>query len=262
VLKQFAAVFMLICAGLSGTCTAQTGASKWNIKKSDHFIVYYRDARLEDVSQIIEYAERYYDNITSQLGFTRFEGFWTWDARVKVYLYNTRGEYVRETKHSEWSGAHINIITRELYAYLDMADFLGIILPHELGHIVFRERVGFKRELPLWLDEGVVSYLEKDQKQERLMVAKAVAKTSYFVPLAALNKVRPGIGMMPDVFYAEAASIIEFLIATYGKDKFYEFCERLKSLRFDQDWFDAARETYYFENIGDMNKKWISFLNS
>ena len=142
-----------------------------------------------------------------------------------------------------------------------MEDFFNIILPHELGHIVFREFVGFKRELPLWLDEGVVSYLEKGQKQERLMVAKAVAKTSYFVPLSMLNKTRPGIGMMPDVFYAEAASIIEFLVAAYGKDKFFGFCEALRSLRFDQGWFDAARETYHFKDMGDMNKKWMEFLN-
>lgn len=259
---RFMAVFTLICAGLSGNCAAQTGIPKWNVKKSDHFIVYYRTAPVEDVNRIVESAERYYDEITKELGFTRFEGFWTWDARVKIYLYNTRSEYIKETRHSEWSGAHINLITRELYGYLDMADFLDVILPHELGHVIFREFVGFKRELPLWLDEGVVSYLEKSEKQERLMVAKAVAKTSYFVPLSMLNKARPGVGMMPDVFYAEAASVIEFLITTYGKDKFFRFCEALKTLRFDQNWFDAARDVYHFDNIGDMNKKWLSFLNS
>jgi hypothetical protein len=223
--------------------------------------VYYRGAPLEYVDRIVKEAERNYRDISEELGFTRFDKFWTWDKRVKIYLYNTRGEYIKETRQSEWSGAHINIIMREVYAYLDMENFLNIVLPHELGHIIFREFVGFKRELPLWLDEGVVSYLEKAEKAERLMVARAVAKTSYFVPLSQLNTSRPGIGMMPDVFYAEAASIVEFLITTYGKDKFFEFCGKLKDLRFDQGWFDAVAETYHFRNLGDMNKKWMDWLN-
>ena len=124
--------FLILCLHTAAYAADRrtSGSSKWNVEKSDHFIVYYRDAPAEDVTRINEYAERYYHNITEELGFTRFEDFWTWDVRVKIHLYNTRSEYIKETKRSEWSAAHINVITRDLYAYLDMANFLDVILPH------------------------------------------------------------------------------------------------------------------------------------
>lgn len=254
--------FFLLTATTLNICNAEISSAKWFVKKSEHFIVYYKNAPVKYIDEIIVLAEHYYNEITHELGFTRFDNFWTWDARVKIYLYDTKSEYMNETKRSAWSGGHVNVITRELHTYLNMDNFSDVILPHELGHIVFREFVGFKRKLPRWLDEAVVSYLEKDQRADRLMVAKAVVKTSYFMPLSQLSKAQAGFDIMPQVFYAEAASIIEFLVATYGKEKLYEFLEKLRALRFDQDWFDAAREIYGFKSLWDMNEKWMGWLRS
>ena len=203
-------------------------------------------------------------SITEELGFTRFQGFWTWDNRAKIYLFKDVLEYQKATNQPRWSGAQANVITREIYTYINMKDFFEVILPHELGHIIFREFIGFKRNLPLWLDEGVVSYLEKNQKNERLMMAKVLIKTASFMPLDELGKVhRYNMTTLttPEFFYAEATSIVDFLILTYNKERFLEFCRRLRDLRDDQDWKVALFETYDFESLSDMNEKWMKFLS-
>jgi hypothetical protein len=218
---------------------------------------------MEHAKEILTKAEAYYDNVTEELGITRFEGFWTWDARVKIYMYDDKASYTTQTKRASWSGGHVNVITHEIHAYINMDDFLDVILPHEIGHIVFREFIGFRRSLPLWVDEGVVSFLEKSQKADRMLLVKTVLeKTTYFVPLRELGTAVVGLGIMPDLFYAEAASVIEFLINRYGKEKFTELCQRIRDMREGQDWFLAFKETYGFRDIDEMNEKWVEFLRS
>jgi len=236
-------------------------ASLWNTKKSEHFIVYFQDSSLSYIEELINKVESYYTSITEELGFTRFQGFWTWDNRAKIYLFKNASEYQKATNQPRWSGAQANVVTREICTYKGMEDFFNRILPHELGHIIFREFVGFKRNLPLWLDEGVVSYLEKDQKKERLAMAKILVNTAIFMPLDELGKIHRYNMLVPDFFYAEATSVVDFLIATYGKERFLEFCRRLRDLRDDQNWEIALFEIYDFKNISDVNEKWTAFLS-
>ena len=235
--------------------------SYWNTKKGEHFVVYYRNAPIEYVDQVISFAETYYASVTTELGFTRFDQFWTWDNRAKIYLYDDNKEYQRLAKQPEWSGACANIYTREIKTYINMRHFFNSILPHEMGHLIFREMVGYDKKLPLWLDEGVVSFLEKDYKKERMNISKALVRNGKYMTINDLTNVRTMEGfLIPDIFYAEASSIIEFLVQEYGKDKFVSFCSKLRELREYQDWQIALKDVYGFKDLADMNEKWVAFL--
>ena len=142
-----------------------------------------------------------------------------------------------------------------------MENFTQRILPHELGHIIFREFIGYKRRLPLWVDEGIVSFLEKDLKKQRLSIAKEAVKTPAFLELHELENVGMGNMSDPNLFYAEAASVFEFLFKTYGQDTFVEFCRNLKQLRNDQGWEEAFLSAYKFKDMGEFNGKWKEFLS-
>lgn len=251
---------LIILFFLSGICHAEISTSLWNTQKSQHFIVYYQEAPLEYIDELISRAEDYYQSITEELGFTRFQDFWTWDKRAKIHLFKDKEAYLKTTNQPSWSAANVHILKREIYTYINMEDFFEIILPHELGHIIFREFIGYKRKLPLWLDEGVVSYLEKKKREERLMMARAMVKTAFFMSLEELEKVEKGSIIMPQVFYAESASIIEFFIKAYARDKFVDFCRRLRELRDDQNWSVALFEVYKFKSLSEMNGKWQEFL--
>jgi len=134
--------------GFAGAATLEE--SFWNVKKSAHFAVYYKDLGSTDYADdVLKYAERYYDNITEYLGFRRFE-FWTWEKQCKIYLYSTPKEYYDATGQPAWSGAAAYLKERTIRTFVLREEFLETILPHEMAHLIFRDFVGFKGEVPLW----------------------------------------------------------------------------------------------------------------
>ncbi|MCX5712263.1 MAG: peptidase MA family metallohydrolase [Candidatus Omnitrophica bacterium] len=257
---KFTSGFILLFLLLANVSYAQVNSSLWTTRKSDHFVVCYQDAPLEYVDQILDKAEGYYNSITEELGFTRFKDFWTWDKRTRIYLYNSRADYQKQAKQPKWSAAGTNVISKQIYCFVNMNNFFDNILPHELGHIIFREFIGFERQLPLWFDEGLVSYLEKDYRQERLLIAKKLRFTRSFMTLDELSLQNKGNMLMPDIFYAEAASIFEYLVHEGGHEKLVEFCRHLRELRKDQDWIVALNSVYGFKDLAELDNNWQSFL--
>ena len=232
----------------------------WETVKSDHFIVYYQEAPLDYVNKIIAAGEKYYKEITFDLGFTRFEGFWTFDKRAKIYLLKNSQDYKNKAQQPTWSSAGVNIFKREIVTYVGKDDFFENILPHEMGHIIFREFVGNRRKLPLWLDEGISSYLEKRFNKERLNLVKIMLSYGLFIDLEELEKVNIRNIIMPDLFYYESASVIDFLLEVYGKEKFFAFCNALKELPEYEDWRKALFSVYGFDSIKQLNSEWVAFL--
>ena len=230
----------------------------WNVKTSSHFIVYFKEDEGDYVDVLIEKAEQYYDNITYELGFTRFDDFWLWEKRCKIYLYPSAQEYHRVTGQPEWSVGEANIIEKTIETYLYEKDFLENILPHEMGHLIFREFVGYKTQLPLWLDEGIACLQEKKHLQERLSISQGLVISGFFIPIRKLNEIKQSEMVMPIIFYAEAASIMDFLLEKYGKDKFIDFCRYLRDTK---DWRQALLKVYGFEDLDQMNIAWVKFLS-
>ena len=233
----------------------------WHTKKTEHFIIYYHTAPQQYIDEVTDYAERYYNEICEEFGFTRYDSFWTWENRAKIFIYDDTKEYQEMTHQPGWSGAGVDIHSREIKTFINMRHFYTAILPHELTHIIFREFVGRDIQLPLWIDEGVATYMEKDYRGMRTKMVKTILGTKSFIPLEDLNGIR-GLSQFisPDVFYAEAASLIEFLLSVYGQEKFGAFCRELKELRSSATWKDAIEDTYGFKNMADMNEKWLEFL--
>jgi len=254
---------ILFFSSARATSNAQADNFPWEGKrKSEHFIVYYQSAPLGYIDEILNWAEKYYNDINNEFGFIRIEDFWTWDKRTKIFLFKDKNSFRAVVNHPEWSAGEVKVITREIYTYVNMGDFFEAILPHELGHIVFREFVGYKKKLPLWLDEGVVCFLEKNNRAERLMVVKKIVSTRSFMPISELNDIKRNSIFMPEIFYAESSSIMQFLMTVYGKEKFLVFCRMLKAMENAGNWELALKSAYGIENIQDLNDKWVKFLKS
>ncbi|MFH0877070.1 MAG: peptidase MA family metallohydrolase [Candidatus Omnitrophota bacterium] len=231
-------------------------------KKGTHFIIYYTTDVSEDfVDSILEYAERYYDDLTDKLGFRRFD-YWTWENRAKITIYPDQETFVRETKQPEWSGGAAIYELKSIWTFPRAVGFFDSLLPHEIGHIVFREVIGGK-SVPLWLEEGVASYLEQ---AKRFGAEKAVLKAmenNTFIPLSELSKIDSDeLRMISDVelFYAEAVSIVSYLIEKFGSPPFNEFCRKIKDGRS----FDDALSYAYFDirNASQLAEFWENYLRN
>jgi len=244
----------------AGEVSAQTdsflGLNDWKEKKSKHFIIYYQEASSRYINKVARYAEHYYKSITNYLGFRRFN-FWTWEKRCKIYLYPSREEYLVDTGGISWSKGSVHVIKKEIVTYAQEAEFFDHVLPHEMGHIIFRELVGFEKKLPLWIDEAV-AVLQEEDRAKYLAGARNLVRQGNYIPLSELARQSNYGQITPSVFYCQAASIMHFLLEKFGRNKFVIFC---RYLRDKEGWEKALLRTYKFENLEGLEKAWINSLS-
>ena len=61
--RSLCGLLAMTVALFSVTAFAEVTTSLWNIKKSDHFIVYYQDAPVRYIDELARRAEKYYGDI-------------------------------------------------------------------------------------------------------------------------------------------------------------------------------------------------------
>ena len=152
--------------------------------------------------------------------------------------------------------------SRTIQTYPAAHGFFDSILPHELGHIVFREQIGLAPDVPLWFEEGVAMYQEKAKRWGADTDVQNAITNNRFIPLPELSRVRLSQATDQEtvfLFYAEAASAVHFFISQLGEFKFSLFCQNLKKgMPFDQ----ALKESYYyFHDLPAFNKAWLGYLD-
>jgi len=230
--------------------------------KSTHFVIFYQNAGDDFVKTVLEKAEFYYDRIAEDLGFRRFD-FWLWDNRAKIYIYDDAKSYQAASGQPSWSGGAALLDYKIIQTFNLAGDFLDTILPHELGHIIFREFVGFNNPgIPLWLEEGVASYQEKSKySQAGIFCRKAIAEGNFMdlKKLSSFYRVTSLDLELVNIFYAESFSIVDFLIKSFGRDKFVLFCQNLRDC---ENLEKAIRLTYPFGSLEGLDKAWVNFLKN
>lgn len=232
----------------------------WNVEKSTHFIVYYKKADRSFVSQVIEKAEECYKSIAENLGFTRYD-FWLWDKRARIYIYNDSQDYQKKTGKPSWSGGVAYYHEKVIETYPWAGGFFQSLLPHELGHIIFREFVGGQSNAPTWLDEGVACFQERSKRKDLKNKLLQALEEKKLIPLDRLSQLN--ISFVQDketveLYYLEALSVVTYLMEEFGRDNFVRLCHALKERkRFDE----AINEAYrVFKNLEELNKAWLRYI--
>jgi len=242
-----------------GICIAQQ-PDKWNAAKSTHFIVYYKNAPPEFIEPLMGKAEEYYNRIADDLGFSRYN-FWLWDNRAKIYIHDNSGDYQSATGQPSWSAGCALTRDKVITSFPYAKGFFETILPHEMGHIIFREFVGLNNNaIPLWLEEGVASYQEKDKYSTADRSVKEAMEQGNFIsldklPLFDARSITDNKSVQ--LFYNEAFSIVNFLIKKCGKDNFMLFCQNLRDKK---NLERAIASAYPFSNIRELDEAWQKYL--
>jgi hypothetical protein len=234
----------------------------WRVFKSTHFLVYYQQAPDDFLNQLTQKAEEYYDEITNDFGFNRFN-FWTWDNRAKIYLFDNQDEYRQANSNLDWSAGLVTVNNKSIQSYLTAPGLKDNILAHEMAHIIFREMVGFNNPaVPLWLEEGVAAFQErrsKNQPVNRYLADKI--KTNTFMSLSQLNSfnlMQVKDKQLIELFYFESYSLLDYLITEFGKDKFVLFCQYLRDYR---DLTRALRSAYSFDSLLKLESSWKAYIS-
>jgi hypothetical protein len=266
------------------TVTTESFALSWQELKSEHFIIYFTSNE-KFAKEVLNKAESYYRNIASDLGYPRYSDFWTWDKRVKIYIHPDRNSFLKATGQPDWSQGLADYTNKNIISYEFSRDFTDGLLPHEMAHLIFRDFVGFKGEVPLWLDEGVAQWEESLKRQYIKKMAWQLYKRGALIPLKDMmkldiRKIKPDEQItirqayendnkeknlvlsgedLVGTYYLEAVTLVGFLIETYGSFSFADFCRQLR----DGKALDEALKMAYgvrVQNLDELETNWRKYL--
>ena len=259
-------------------------AEEWKALNGEHFILYYTQDEISS-KEILDKAEIYYQRIASDLGYPRYSEFWTWDKRVKIYIYPDRESFLKATGQPEWSIGMADYSRKHIVSYAGSQGFLDSVLPHEMAHLIFRDFVGFKGEVPLWLDEGVAQWNEEAKRKEmrskikeclsknmllsledmmRLNIRNIKDKDAVYVRSTKMDDGSYGILFLSgenlvNTYYLQSVSLVDFLITRFGSDNFTHFCRQLRD---GKSLDEALRFTYptYMHTLEQLEKEWRAYI--
>jgi hypothetical protein len=247
---------------LSISFAFNTHAKDWEMIKGDNFIIYYRVSVSEDfVRTVLDSAEDDFKQVSENLGLSRYQSWGSEDKRASIYIYADENDYVTNGAQAGWSHGATSIASRTIKTYPADGGFFDALMPHELSHMILHEFVGPYASIPLWFDEGVAMYQEKAKHIGATRVVKDALEKGEFIPLTQLTDMRlynNSKRETVDLFYAESASIVNFMVTQLGESHFRKLCRELKE---NTPFVDTLHKVYmHIDNIDDLNKRWVDYL--
>ncbi len=248
--------FLILTAILAYSASHSPAADStaWQKVSSTHFIVMHTgDEPL--AKTVSERAESYYSTIAADLGYTRYQNFWLWDNRVKILIYPSAAAFSEACDAPAWAAGRASPQRHEIASYRQSGEgFLSALLPHELAHLILSDFIGESR-VPLWLTEGFSEWEQSGRPPPAaggLMSRRFPLKTLFSMDIR-----RDTDRERVSLFYAQSASVVGFLIKTYGGDSFGSFC---RALRDGKDLAAALASAYPHDapSLDTLEQKWLS----
>jgi hypothetical protein len=139
-------------------------------------------------------------------------------------------------------GGQANADIRTLFAHItpDAIDdpWVGIVIPHELVHLVFDTAVDNPYHFPpRWLNEGLADYLSQGYDADYRSTVDRAAGAGELIPLVGLGGQFPTSGERFYLAYAESVSAVDYLIRTYGQDALVQLIRSYAEGRTDDEAF-------------------------
>ena len=241
--------------------------SKWQTIRGEHFVVYFYDKEYGTMAaHVLSKAEGYYDKVAYQIGYARYGNFWTWEDRVKIFIFPDRFSFFSTTGQKQWSKGYAVrdsklFESRAIVTFKQEDGFVDNLLPHEIGHLIVKDFIGFDRPLPVWFDEGVAQQQEiLDSAQEQAITS--LTKSGQYIPFDIFQNLdirRETDEIKVAIFYAQSRSVIEFLIKVYGQDAFQRMCINLRD---GMDLSQALSNAYpaSIESVAALGQKWVRHM--
>jgi hypothetical protein len=182
-----------------------------------------------------------------------------WTPKADVVIHRTFDEF-RAALGANSSGAsgcvtvkqeHGRVIQRRIDLRGDVPDWISSALSHELTHLIIADHFG-GRTIPRWADEGMAVLAESSEKRaEREKAAAGRAS----LPLSQLlcAEVYPTESERA-AFYAESASLTEFLVRRGGCGRFVKFIKQARSDGYER----ALKENYGLDAVCALDREWKS----
>jgi hypothetical protein len=182
--------------------------------------------------------------------------------KIKIFFPDSKEDFEQLTggRLPEWSGAvamsENRIIIIKPQQFNDNRKLL-ITIKHELIHIVIADKY-FENNLPLWINEGLATYLSNNYMEENdaLIISNAIAAKK-ILELENINQLMKLNTASANLAYLEAKIAVEYLIKQIGISKLPNFLDELNNTKNSNLIF----KKYLGYDLIDFEFYWYNYLN-
>jgi len=134
------------------------------------------------------------------------------------------------------------------------SDWVGVVIPHELTHLVFALATDNPYHAPpIWLNEGLAVYLSEGGSGPRHPELAQAVRDGTVIPLDGLVDVFPRTSSAFHLAYAEAVSAVDYFIRQYGQAALVSLIRSYAQGLADDDAFRAAAGV----TLGKFEASWL-----
>ncbi len=195
----------------------------WQVYRSPHFEVYYYPEFEQELGRLVSYAESAYEKVSNDLKHEI-------SFPIPLILYKTFSEFAQTNlfpiEIPEGVGAFAEPARDRMVLPIDYPpDELQELFIHELTHIFQFDiipRSLVRRSVPVWIDEGMATYMEDEWDPLDAMVVRDAAVTDQLPTFEALD-----VGFVRAT-YSFGSSIFEFIEERFGKEGVRQFVFALR----------------------------------
>jgi hypothetical protein len=228
---------------------------KWRSLQSGPVTLYWYKGTEDWAKSLLEAAQKALERLEQDMGI-EFQG------PVNIYIYASRGD-MREaipSRSQTFDEATVTlgmVLSEDTVVVLGTDPDLDKTIAHELSHLVVGKAVEspLSSPLPRWLDEGLAMYAEGELPAKNALALEEALREGKLISVRSLSGY-VGEPEKVDLFYAEAYSLVEFLLKEYGKEKMREFLAEFAKGSPQEE----ALSKIYGLTIDELDAKWRNYL--
>lgn len=187
------------------------------------------------------------------------------DEPVDFFIYADRDSFYDALGPGtrENVGGQANAEIRTLFALIGPSaiddPWVGIVVPHELVHLVFNTAVENPYHFPpRWLNEGLAQYLSQGYDAGSRSTVESTGRAGELIPLDGLGGQFPTSAERFGLAYSESISAVDYLIRTHGQDALVSLIRSYADGRTDDEAFMAAIGV----DVAGFNDAWLADLGA
>jgi Tol biopolymer transport system component len=235
----------------------------WQVYRSIHFEIFYYPEEEEFLDQMISYAESAYDKVSKALEHepTAADGS---SRKIPLIFYRTHGEFeqtnISLAEIPEAVGAFAEPFQNRIVLPIDgPPDEVYKLLVHELTHIFeFSILYGdsLRRTLrsspPLWIMEGLASYIAEDESNIDKMVIRDAVVNNIIPPVEELTQ-------LSFLNYRYGNAIFDYINEDFGAAGIRNFLFEYRKVLLTNSVRKAIRDAFGIE-LDEFNRRFNKYL--
>ena len=230
----------------------------WKTVSGEFVRVHYTDGGASFGQRAVKIADDAISEVSSLLGVTENDPVDFYIYADRTAFYDVLGPATRENVGGE---ALPNI--RTLFANIEPSavndPWVGIVIPHELTHLVFDTAVHNAYHYPpRWLNEGIAVYLSEGYGSSDRNAVNRSADDGSIMPLRALTAQFPTTAERFSLAYAESVSAVWFMVDKYGRDGMVSLVKAYAGGVSDDEAFQAALGT----DVSGFEAAWLASVGA